>query len=64
MALARSGERAAFGALIDRAAPLPAVFATPATHGATEETLLDVTVPPELVPTTVYGGQNHYTIAP
>ena len=49
--------------LTDRAAPLPAVFATPATPApsATEETLLDVTLPLELVPTThpndLYAGE-------
>jgi hypothetical protein len=46
---------------------VPAVIATPATpevDTTTDGTLVEISLPPEAVPSTVYGGQNHFTIPP
>ena len=49
------------------AAGLPAAFSTPASPPAgtmAEETLVEITLPADTVPATIYSGQNHYTIPP
>jgi hypothetical protein len=44
--------------------PATATPGTPTASQADGDTLVAVTLPPEWVPETVLGGQNHYTIAP
>ena len=55
------------GGQTEQAASLPAVFSTPASPPAemiTEETLVEITLPADALPDTIYSGQNHYTIPP
>ena len=51
----------------EQAAGIPAAFSTPASPSAemiAEETLLEITLPADAMPDTIYSGQNHYTIPP
>jgi hypothetical protein len=55
------------GRQAEQPAGLPAAFSTPASPPAdmmAEETLLEITLPADALPNTVYSGQNHYTIPP